>query len=635
MAVNMYDQAAEMPILNTYVPIDFGELYKIAAIQKDEIDKANEQLTTNLRKFGEFVSPSDIDTENYYKYSINQFQDELNEIANNPDALKDAGFRARLNQKFNNLDYATLSRLKQGAENLKLRNTNAAEMKAKGLYNYNWDVYEDAAGNIRQFDASNYDTLSEGILDQLSPIQYKTLGEIVKPYVDGIKPTFYAGNVDPNTGRSLPFTKGYQAITRNELSNVLDKAYDEILATPQGRMWYRDIYNSMKLANPQVTEQDALEVFKDAVMRDASYKLVSTPIDDEFAMKLALQREELRMKNGQAQDDQGNLLNRTQMLLADSQISRISNFTNLSNQKIVDFLQNGFSTLTENEQYEIMKANTKEYRSKVLVDNWLPLLASGLTPYQATDAVSDMLRSPMSSLSANDYAKINTTGKQDSDGYYKANTTRNFELVRELVYDEMGHYENDIFYWDSGDKKYKQKPGGGRVLIEDADESRNQALYYDSKAWQVLTDIWNRPNSISDFKVSPVPSQITTEKGNFAEQMALIPYEALREEFLKASDVTEQNVDTMLRTLGNFVQIDEPQRLSTTIKRDYRGNIDSSTESASTQSSVYIQIPVGTKIQTRGEAAVTPDAMYTKERLSSSIRDSQNAKSERENYGIQ
>lgn len=311
MGVNMYDQAAQMPIINTYVPINFGELYRIAATQKEEIDKANQALTTNLQKFGEFRSPSDIDTENYYKNSIGQFQDELNEIVNNPDAMKDAGFRARLNQKLNNLDYATLSRLKQGAENLKLRNSATAELKAKGLYNYNWDIYEDAAGNIKQFNASNYDTLSEGILDQLSPIQYKTLGEIVRPYVEGIKPTFYAGSVDPNTGKSLPFTKGYQAITKKELSNVLDKSYDEILATPQGKMWYRDIYNSMKLTNPEVTKEEAFEVFKDAVMRDASYKLISTPIDDEFAMKRALQQEEytmrLRMKQLEQKEQQTQL----------------------------------------------------------------------------------------------------------------------------------------------------------------------------------------------------------------------------------------------------------------------------------------------------------------------------------------
>ena len=296
MGVNMYDQAAQMPLINTYVPINFGELYRIASTQKEEIDKAQKQLNEGLQKFGEFTSPSDIDTQNYYNLSINQFQDLIDIAVNNPDAMKDASFRAKLNQRFNNLDYAALSRLKQGAENLKARNLATAQMKAKGLYNYNWDVYKDKSGNIKQFDVSNYDTLNEGILDQLSPIQYKSLREIVQPYVEGIKPTFYAGNVDPNTGIALAFTKGYQAITKKELNNVLDKSYDEILATPQGQMWYRDIYNSLKMVNPQATEDDAMAVFKDNIMRDASYKLVSAPIDDEYAMRQALQQEEMRMK---------------------------------------------------------------------------------------------------------------------------------------------------------------------------------------------------------------------------------------------------------------------------------------------------------------------------------------------------
>ena len=33
MTANRYDQAAEAPIMNTYVPINFGELYRIGDTQ--------------------------------------------------------------------------------------------------------------------------------------------------------------------------------------------------------------------------------------------------------------------------------------------------------------------------------------------------------------------------------------------------------------------------------------------------------------------------------------------------------------------------------------------------------------------------------------------------------------------------
>lgn len=587
MGVNMYDQAAQMPIINTYVPINFGELYRIAATQKEEIDKANQALTTNLQKFGEFRSPSKVDTENYYKYTIGQFQDILQEAANNPNAMKDAAFRAKINQRLNNLDYASLSMLKESAEMQRAGLEQRAKMEAAGKYNRNWD----------HSDIPNYDTLGTGkVFDDISPVMWMSANELSNPYFNDLQ----------NSTLKSVYRNGIRynrsGVTYQNLYDIANAKFNDIVVTPQGREYYNDFLQIY--GNPE----DAKDAFVNMIADSQRDRIrINEEVDPVSLVYL-----KKRLSDNDKQNN--GLLNRTQMLLADSQISRISNFTNLSRQKIADFLQKGLSALTPEEQQEIQNANSKQYRSDKLWGNWLPLLASGLTPYQATDAISDMLRSPMSFLSAEDYSKTNTNGKQDSNGYYSANTTRNFELTRNLVYDEMD-YNN-------------------RVLVEDNNENRNPEIYYDSKAWQTLTDIWNRPNSINDFKISPVPSQITTEKGNYAEQMALIPYEALRNEFLKQDGVTEQNVDIMLSTLGNQVQINEP-KVSTTVKKDNRGNVESTTENISTQGGMYIQIPVGTKIQTRGEAAVTPDAMYTKERLSSTIRDTQNAKSEYENYGIQ
>lgn len=294
MAANRFDQAAEMPIVNTYVPIDFKNLYMIGATQKAAVDQAIADIGEAVQTFGEFTSPSDIDTENYYNLSLGQMNDLITEASTDPDKLKDAGFRARFYGRLNNLNYAELSRLKQGAENLEMRNKVAAEMKAKGLYNENWDVYYDGNGNIIPFDASNYDTLRNGILDQLSPIQYKSMRDIIAPYVDDLKPTFIEGNINPLTGRRLPFTKGYMAITQEHLNNILDRNINEILRTPQGQMWYRDIAQAISAVNPNATDADVMQAFKDNMYRDAAYKLIASPVEDEYAMKSALMREEAR-----------------------------------------------------------------------------------------------------------------------------------------------------------------------------------------------------------------------------------------------------------------------------------------------------------------------------------------------------
>lgn len=293
----MYDQAAQMPIMNTYVPINFGELYRIAATQKQDLDTAQQQLQNAVQKFGEFVSPSDIDTQNYHNLSIGQFDDLLDRAAANPELMKDRGFLASIQSRINNLDYSALSRLKKGAENLNARNKMAAELRAKGLFKDSWDVYFDSQGNMRKFDASNYDTLSQGILDQLSPIEYKSLRDIVSPYVDKLKPHFIQGNVDPLTGRAAPFTKGYMAITESDIRDILDRSVNEIMQTPQGQMWYRDIANTVRAINPDATNEDIFNAFAENMYDDARYKLYSQPIDDEYAQQEALWRLRLSYAN--------------------------------------------------------------------------------------------------------------------------------------------------------------------------------------------------------------------------------------------------------------------------------------------------------------------------------------------------
>ena len=99
MAVNRYDRPAEAPILNTYVPINFGELYRIGSAQKEAVDRAANEISGAIQTFGQFQSPSAIDTQRYYEQSIGQLSDLVEQAATNPDAMKDANFRSRLQSR--------------------------------------------------------------------------------------------------------------------------------------------------------------------------------------------------------------------------------------------------------------------------------------------------------------------------------------------------------------------------------------------------------------------------------------------------------------------------------------------------------------------------------------------------------
>ena len=101
----MYDQAAQAQFLNTYAPINFGELYRIGAAQKQAVDEAAQQFSNQLQKFGEFRSPSRVDTQNYYNLTIGRrdFQDAINQMISNPDYMKDSANRAQLQSLINSV----------------------------------------------------------------------------------------------------------------------------------------------------------------------------------------------------------------------------------------------------------------------------------------------------------------------------------------------------------------------------------------------------------------------------------------------------------------------------------------------------------------------------------------------------
>lgn len=227
MSANRYDQAAEAPILNTYVPINFGELYRIGATQKAAVEDAAKQFGTALQKFGEFRSPSSVDTENWYRLTTGRedVQEAVRQIASNPDALKDAAFRSNLQSLINSTDYASLSLLKESADNLRAGLEMRAKMEAEGKYKQSWDQ-----SNILQ-----YDTLgNKSVFNDITPIRYMTADELSNPYFSNLKPsslgTVYRDGV----------LYDRSGITYDTLYNIADARFNDLINTPQGQQYYKE-----------------------------------------------------------------------------------------------------------------------------------------------------------------------------------------------------------------------------------------------------------------------------------------------------------------------------------------------------------------------------------------------------------
>lgn len=227
MAANMYDQAAQAQFINTYVPINFGELYRIGAAQKQAVDQAAEQFTTQLQKFGEFRSPSRVDTENYYNMTIGRedFQNAINQMVSNPDYMKDASNRAQLQSLINSVDYAALSQLKESADYQRMGLQTRAKMKAEGRLKDSWD----------KSDIANYDTLSTGkIFDDITPVAYMNLNELSTPYFNDLKPGFLGTDYVNGTR---------YVVTGNNMEDLMAVAtakFNDLIDTPQGQKYFEE-----------------------------------------------------------------------------------------------------------------------------------------------------------------------------------------------------------------------------------------------------------------------------------------------------------------------------------------------------------------------------------------------------------
>ena len=275
MAANMYDQAAQAQFINTYVPIDFGTLYQIGSAQKAAVDQAAQQFSAQLQKFGEFQSPSDVDTQKYYDLTIGRqdIQNAINQLASNPDALKDAAFRSNLQSLINSVDYAALSKLKTSADNLRARQASIAKLVQEGAYNEEWDDV-----NISQWDTTN-----SGIMTSLSPLRYTSLRDLLAPYVDNIQPQFFKGE-SPVKGLRIPYYN-WQGINADMRYKVLNDRLGDILSTPQGEAWYDTIAKRTLQFNPNATIDDVNNAFMHAMMTVTSYKDTEMPILDQARLQ--------------------------------------------------------------------------------------------------------------------------------------------------------------------------------------------------------------------------------------------------------------------------------------------------------------------------------------------------------------
>lgn len=241
MAVNRYDNPAQAQFINTYVPIPFEQLYTLGKEAKAEVDKALNTYTAALDKWGEFQSPSEVDTKAFYNETYGRALPIAEEMARNIDMVKTPEGRAKIFSAINNVDRTKLSMLKQSAANLRARQEINAKLMMEGKYNPLW----------HDVDFTNYNTGDSGIYNDLAPLAYKDIRELSDPYYSKLQ-------------KGYLYTKGgydYFGNTKEDLEGVANAHLNDIANTPEAKM-HMQKYMESTGANAQ----QALEWLRQSVI---------------------------------------------------------------------------------------------------------------------------------------------------------------------------------------------------------------------------------------------------------------------------------------------------------------------------------------------------------------------------------
>lgn len=461
MAANMYDQAAQAQFINTYVPINFGELYRIGAAQKAAVDEAAQQFGTQLQKFGEFQSPSQIDTQRYYDLTIGRqdFQNAINQMVSNPDALKDAAFRSQLQSMINSVDYGTLSNLRSSRDAMLKRQEVNQKLMLENRFNPLW----------HNVDFANHDTVNSKIFDDIAPLPYMSVRELVEPYVNNLK------------GEFLGAKNGFlwNGVTDEMTDAQLQKNLSSIQNTPQYQK-YLETYQKMGL-NPEQAQQQLLNEIYTAGREYTWNKADRDPT--------AIENMRLQRKYASAANTANNLLNLTRVLESDATRNHLLKFTNLTPQEVDAFAEQGFKALSPEKQQEVLNLKNPGYVESKMKNYYDQVLKDTRRRSTAENAVIDLMSTPISYEASDKYAAYGTTGKQDKDGFYTANNSSNFKLAKELVYNTIG---------------------------KDAD-----------KGLQKFISLWNDGNNFSNFKISSDQRMISDGNDIYVVKHAYIPEDQL------------------------------------------------------------------------------------------------------------
>ena len=218
-----YDNWAQMPSVDLY---DTQMMAMALNAAKDMYEKGEQRIKDFKKEYGDFMTPILADQDWYNQNVTGKINNRLNQIyARGGDPLRNAQDRAEIQQLINSIDVGSIAKLRSSAENAREFLKERAKLEAAGLYNPLYAKYDGP-------DMATYSTLNNGIWDKMSPTRITDVATFGNPYFEGMKPNIHS---ESKNGVSYSI----ESITEDDLKNVANAHFNELVSTPQGQLMYK------------------------------------------------------------------------------------------------------------------------------------------------------------------------------------------------------------------------------------------------------------------------------------------------------------------------------------------------------------------------------------------------------------
>lgn len=282
MAVYAYDEAVPIPVVDLY---DRQMSRDVIAAAKEQYDRAYKEQQDFLDKYGDFLSPSDDDTQYYYDNTIGRIYkgiDDANKSGiSTQQLIQSPEGRAYLSRIMNSIPYATLSAIRQNAKDLETYNKLVAQLKAEGLY-ANDDVQALLNGG---FNPNNFSTVDRDgniiMVGDRSPYKIRSLKDVSEPLFNNRTPGLLNQQQVESLGMKYDPRYQYYGFTQDQLDDIAS-GFDT--TTPEGKAYYYMTAQDLKNATGQTPSDNDVkrELYRRIASANQEYEVRPKPEADPY-----------------------------------------------------------------------------------------------------------------------------------------------------------------------------------------------------------------------------------------------------------------------------------------------------------------------------------------------------------------